>query len=349
MLLVGFLGFPLAVVFSLAFIANTSDDTWKAIGVALFFVIMHFSIKAGNYFDDKILNSGAKQAGRGKRIAKHKKRSSRGEYRYRGPEVERCPEHRWLFLVEKDGRHHCPECEKSYSAQDLGWEADATLGYLNKKGVEKKFNVLWNSIVPKGNSISVRVMPTFQRITLRRDRLIADKKVRYRNFRGEEKEFEILASSMRPKGAHFNVWVAPTFERIALHRDRILEQSDMAVAPATPALVESKEPEPVIINEPMPVVGMEPDPPIEVAESAPETAPSTDTVDVVITGAGTSTYDANKAVQDLKPGISYFDAYNLLRDFPKVAFENLPPAEAETIKARLEAAECSVELRPHSS
>lgn len=274
---------------------------------------------------------------------------SRVEYRYRGPEAERCPEHRWFFLVEKDGRHHCPACEKSYTAEDLGWEADAALGYRNHEGEEKVFNALWDSIVPKGNSISVRVMPTFQRITLRRDRLMADKRVRYRNFRGEEKEFEVLASSMRPKGAHFNVWVAPTFQRIALHRNRILGHSDMAVVSATPSRVEITEPEPVIINELKPVVGIETESPVETTESVLETAPATDTVDVVIIGAGISTYDANKAIQDLKPGISYFDVYNLLRDFPQVAFENVPLADAESIKTRLEAAECTIELRPHGS
>ena len=60
-----------------------------------------------------------------------------------------------------------------------------------------------------------------------------------------------------------------------------------------------------------------------------------------------STYNANKVLQELKPGVGYFDIGKLLRDFPQVAFENLPPEEAEANKAKLEATECTVELRPH--
>jgi ribosomal protein L7/L12 len=47
--------------------------------------------------------------------------------------------------------------------------------------------------------------------------------------------------------------------------------------------------------------------------------------------------------------MKFYDLYKLLRDFPQVAFENLSPQEAETNKAKLEAAGCTVELRPHNS
>ena len=77
--------------------------------------------------------------------------------------------------------------------------------------------------------------------------------------------------------------------------------------------------------------------------------PELATMDVVITGSGMSTYNANKLLQELKPGVSYFDISKLLRDFPKVACENLPPEEAEAIKTRLEAAKCTVELRANGS
>ena len=72
-------------------------------------------------------------------------------------------------------------------------------------------------------------------------------------------------------------------------------------------------------------------------------------MDVVITGCGISTYNANKLLQELKPGVGYFDISKLLRDFPQVVFENLPPEEAEAIKARLEAAGCTIETQPHGS
>ena len=78
-----------------------------------------------------------------------------------------------------------------------------------------------------------------------------------------------------------------------------------------------------------------------VTESKPE--PESATMDVTITGCGLRTHDALKVLQELKPGMSYFDVSKLMRDFPQVAFENLPSAEAETIKARLEAAGCTVD------
>ena len=87
--------------------------------------------------------------------------------------------------------------------------------------------------------------------------------------------------------------------------------------------------------------------PAEVVAPKPMVAES-GTMDVVITGCGMSTSDANKVIKELKPGVSSFDIYNLLKDFPQVAFENLSPEEAEAIKARLEAANCTVELPPHS-
>ena len=77
--------------------------------------------------------------------------------------------------------------------------------------------------------------------------------------------------------------------------------------------------------------------------------PELATVDVVIIGSGMSTYNANKLLQELKPGVGYFDISKLLRDFPQVVFENLPPEEAEGIKAQLEAAGCTIETQPHGS
>jgi len=86
------------------------------------------------------------------------------------------------------------------------------------------------------------------------------------------------------------------------------------------------------------------------SQAEPEpTAAKSATMDVVITGCGISTYDAQKILQELNPGTSYFEIYKLLRDFPQVASENLPPKEAEEIKTKLEAANCTVELRTHGS
>ncbi|MBC8326023.1 MAG: ribosomal protein L7/L12 [Verrucomicrobia subdivision 3 bacterium] len=249
-------------------------------------------------------------------------------FRYRGPEAERCPECAYLFLVEQNEKQHCPYCKQDFTPQQLGWSGDAAIGYRNHEGEHKVFNAVWNSITSKGNTISVRVEPTFQRITLTRERMIADKAIRYRNFRGEEKEFEALACSMQPSNAHMNVWVAPTFTRIALKQDNILEQRDLQTAapplteePITPVLEEPVEPEPEPVT----------------------TEPAT--VNVVITAIGMTSYEATKVLQAARPDLGAFDVYGMLRDFPKVAAENLPRAEAEKIKQDLESAGCTVELK----
>ncbi len=250
------------------------------------------------------------------------------QYRYRGPEAERCPGCQFLFLVDQGETQHCPGCNEDYTPQQLGWSGDAAIGYRNHEGEHKVFNAVWDSITQKRNTISVRVEPTFQRITLTRERIIADKAIRYRNFRGEEKEFEALACSMQPSNAHMNVWVAPTFTRIALKQDNILEQRDLQTA-APPV---TEEPIAPVLEEPV-----EPEPEQEATEPA--------TVNVVVTAIGMTSYEATKVLQAARPDLGTFDVYGLLRDFPKSVAENLPRAEAEKLKQELEAAGCTVELK----
>ena len=72
-------------------------------------------------------------------------------------------------------------------------------------------------------------------------------------------------------------------------------------------------------------------------------------VDIVVTGCGISTYDADKVLKEYMPDSGIFDRYKLLKNFPQVAFSNKSPEEAEVIKTKLEAAHCTVELRPHGS
>jgi ribosomal protein L7/L12 len=243
--------------------------------------------------------------------------------------------------VEQNEKQHCPYCKKDFTPQQLGWSGDAAIGYRNHEGEHKVFKAVWDSITSKGNTISVRVEPTFQRITLTRERIIADKAIRYRNFRGEEKEFEALACSMQPSNAHVNVWVAPTFTRIALKQENILEQRDLQTAAPTvteePIAPVSEEPE------------AQPEQPIQPKEPVkPEPEPVTTepaTVNVVITAIGMTSYEATKVLQSARPNLGTFAVYGLLRDFPKVVVENLPRAEAEKIKQELEDAGCTVELK----
>ena len=400
-------GGPFACAVSAVLIFKSSNTVVQALGVVVFFVIIHYSIKVGNYCDEhnqsthrpkrkrrweqsvtgppnisiRYRNSkGVEKTFEGWRktievtgnhmnilVAPDKVRIALNQdrilnqdelgplpepgkdfeegsdydyslFRYRGPEAERCPECAYLFLVEQNGKQHCPYCKKDFTPQQLGWSGDATIGYRNHEGEHKVFNAVWNSITSKGNTISIRVEPTFQRITLTRERIIADKAIRYRNFRGEEKEFEALACSMQPSNAHVNVWVAPTFTRIALKQENILEQRDLQTA-APPV---TEEPIAPVSEEPE----AQPEQPSQPKEPEPEpvtTEPAT--VNVVITAIGMTSYEATKVLQSARPNLGTFAVYGLLRDFPKVVVENIPRAEAEKIKQELEAAGCTVELQ----
>jgi len=426
-----FIGVPLACTVSGVMFAETSDDVWRAIAVILFCVILHYSIKVGNYFDEQ--NNSVQSPKRKRKRNWQKKitgptdisiryQNSKGEvktfegwrqsievtgnhmnivvapdkvrvalnqdrilnqdeldalpalpaqaddspdyskFRYRGPEAERCPECAYLFLVEQNEKQHCPYCKKDFTPQQLGWSGDAAIGYRNHEGEHKVFNAVWNSMTSKGlgSTISVRVEPTFQRITLTRNRIVADKAIRYRNFRGEEKEFEALACSMQPSNAHINVWVAPTFTRIALKKENILGQRDLQTAaptvteePITPVLQESQTELLALLKTRAstitPVVeGSEaqPEQPKEPVKPEPEpvtTEPAT--VNVVVTAIGMTSYEATKVLQAARPNLGAFAVYGLLRDFPKVVVENLPRAKAEKIKQELEDAGCTVELK----
>ena len=426
-----FIGVPLACTVSGVMFAETSDDVWRAIAVILFCVILHYSIKLGNYFDEQ--NNSVQSPKRKRKRNWQKKitgptdisiryQNSKGEvktfegwrqsievtgnhmnivvapdkvrvalnqdrilnqdeldalpalpaqaddspdyskFRYRGPEAERCPECAYLFLVEQNEKQHCPYCKKDFTPQQLGWSGDAAIGYRNREGEYKVFKAVWDSItsVGFGTTFSVRVEPTFQRITLTRNRIVADKAIRYRNFRGEEKEFEALACSMQPSNAHVNVWVAPTFTRIALKKENILEQRDLQTAaptvteePIAPVLEESQTELLALLKTRAstitPVVeGSEAQPEQLKEPVKPEPEPVTTepaTVNVVITAIGMTSYEATKVLQAARPNLGAFAVYGLLRDFPKVVVENLPPAKAEKIKQELEDAGCTVELK----
>ena len=426
-----FIGVPLACTVSGVMFAETSDDVWRAIAVILFCVILHYSIKVGNYFDE---HNNSVQSPKRKRKRNWQKKitgptdisiryqNSKGEvktfegwrqsievtgnhmnivvapdkvrialnqdrilnqdeldalpalpaqadespdyskFRYRGPEAERCPECAYLFLVEQNEKQHCPYCKKDFTPQQLDWSGDAAIGYRNREGEYKVFNAVWNSMTSKGlgSTISIRVEPTFQRITLTRSRILADKAIRYRNFRGEEKEFEALACSMQPSNAHVNVWVAPTFTRIALKQENILEQRDLKTAvppvtdePIAPVLEESQAGLLALLKTRAstitPVVeGSEaqPEQPKEPVKPEPEPVTAEPaTVNVVITAIGMTSYEATKVLQAARPNLGAFAVYNLLRDFPKVVVENLQRAKAEKIKQELENAGCTVELK----
>ncbi len=290
---------------------------------------------------DRILNQdGLKAVLNGKnsqtaKPVKYEKSTETVRYRYYGPEVERCPGCRLLFLVEKNGKFHCARCRRAFTPKDLGWRVDGKINYQNHEGVHKVFDVLWGSAKSKKGNLSVRVAPTFQRINLSHKHIQPDKALLYRNHLGEEKEFLTLGFTMKPKNAHINLWVAPTYTRIALRKDRILEEKELTHT-ASPDQMPGAAPETSTPEEPT-------DPSTR-SESKEKTKTTPSRVDLIITGCGLSTYEATKVLQKTRPDLGTFDVYGLLRDFPKVVAENLSREEADILKRELEEAGCTVEL-----
>ena len=220
--------------------------------------------------------------------------------------------------------------------------------YLNYAGELKQFIGDPKSIVRKGNHFSIRVAPSFKRISLNRSKTRILKGVpapaqlpseplpvqtttsdtsiiQYTNFEGVKKDFTIITGVIDDKGDYVRVRVSPTFKYITLKRTRIGNPEALFDSNNTGA-TESAPAEPV-------------------SEPQPETpAQPSGTVNVVITGCSLATYDATKIVREIRPDLSTFEIYNLLRDFPQFVAENVEPDKAASYKKQLEDAGCTVEL-----
>jgi large subunit ribosomal protein L7/L12 len=244
--------------------------------------------------------------------------------------------------------------------------------YLNYAGELKQFIGDPKSIVRKGNHFSIRVAPSFKRISLNRSKTrilkgipapaqlpseplpvqttTSDTSViQYTNWQGEQKDFTIITGVIDDKGDFVRVRVSPSFKYITLKRTRIgnpkaLFDSNNTDEPTTAPAEPVSEPQPV--DEPT-TAPAEPVPePQPVDEPQPETpAQPPGTVNVVITGCGLATYDASKTVKEIRPDLGTFDVFNLLRDFPQTVVENVEPDKAAAYKKQLEDAGCTVELK----
>ncbi len=221
--------------------------------------------------------------------------------------------------------------------------------YLNYAGELKQFIGDPKSIVRKGNHFSVRVAPTFKRISLDRSKTrilkgvpapavmpaeplpvrttTADTSIiQYTNWEGIHKEFKIITGVVDDKGDYVRVRVSPTFKYITLKRTRIgnpealFEATTTALAPE-PEVAPTPGPEPVA------------------------TPAAAGTASIVITGCGLATYDATHVLREMRPDLGTFDLYKLVRNFPQTVAENLPLETAEDFKKRLEDAGCTVELK----
>lgn len=256
----------------------------------------------------------------------------------------------------KQRKRKRPRKKKEY--QPPAADGMIVIEYLNYAGELKQFIGDPKSIVRKGNHFSVRVAPTFKRISLDRSKTrilkgvpapavlpaeplpvrttTADTSIiKYTNWEGINKEFKIITGVVDDKGDYVRVRVSPTFKYITLKRTRIGNPEALfdATTTAPPA-------------EPAPVA----EPTAHTLEAVPESEPAvapapTGTVNIVLTGCSLGTYDATQVLREIRPDLGTFDLYKLVRNFPQTVAENVPIEEAEAFKKRLEDAGCTVELK----
>ena len=256
----------------------------------------------------------------------------------------------------KQRKRKRPRKKKEY--QPPAADGMIVIEYLNYAGELKQFIGDPKSIVRKGNHFSVRVAPTFKRISLDRSKTrilkgvptpavlpaeplpvrttTADTSIiKYTNWEGINKEFKIITGVVDDKGDYVRVRVSPTFKYITLKRTRIGNPEALFESTAgTPApTVETAQ------------VAPEPEVQPEVQSEEPSTPAPTGTVNIVLTGCGLGTYDATKVLKELQPDMGTFDLYGKLRDFPQTVAENVPIGKAEEFKKRFEDAGCTVELK----
>ena len=244
-----------------------------------------------------------------------------------------------------DSPDNSPKKKKTY--QPPSSDKTIVIESLNYAGDLKQFIGDPKSIRRKGNHFSVRVAPTFKRISLNRSKTRILKGVaapaqlpkeplpvqtttsdtsiiHYTNWQGVQKEFKIITGVVDDKGDFVRVRVSPTFQYITLKRTRI----------GNPEALFEKTPgqEPATPHEPQPVA----------EEPAPNTSGQ---VSLIITSCGLGTYDATKIIQEIRPELGTFETYQLMRDFPNKIADNLEPDAAAQFKKRLEDAGCTVEIK----
>jgi len=250
-------------------------------------------------------------------------------------------------------RKRKPKKKKEY--QPPAANGTIVIEYLNYAGELKQFIGDPKSIVRRGNHFSVRVAPTFTRISLDRSKTrilkgvpapavlpseplpvrttTADTSIiRYTNWEGINKEFKIITGVVDDKGDYVRVRVSPTFKYITLKRTRIGNPEALFDATTTAPPREAAS-------------AAEPEAAPEATSEAPAASAPAGTVNLILTSCGMATYDATHVLREIRPDLGTFDLYGMLRNFPQTVAENLPLETAENFKKRLEDAGCTVELK----
>lgn len=70
-----------------------------------------------------------------------------------------------------------------------------------------------------------------------------------------------------------------------------------------------------------------------------------DGTNLVLLQVGPNFYRIKKIIAEIRPELSTFDIYEMLKHPPQTVAENLPASTAVTMQQRLEQAECSVQLQ----
>ena len=171
--------------------------------------------------------------------------------------------------------------------------------------------------------------------------------IRYVNRAGKEREFWMDRNSIYCKRDYLVGETAPSYELVTLDIRKIKNAEIVE-----PLIFPNTKPQTILPRDtqlPGHEEGTEDASSIEKEDSSTETGPvipspppSSQGVNVIITGCGLSTFKAYKIIQSIRPNLGAFGVYKLLQQFPKTAVENITPERAEEIKQQLEDAGCTV-------
>ena len=301
------IGGPLACTISGATISASDNIVVQAIGLIVFFVIMRYSIKLGNYFDDH--NQSATLPTLPKPLGK------RVTLQY----INASGEHRKAYVDSGSAvRNHNKVKVNLWNRTDkmeLVFERIKNPEVIGLSENPQNENEVVGRECPNCSNGKVRAWKGEMRCwncghVLKEENILEQRDL-------ESDSPPIIEEPIAP------VLEEPQAQLLALLRTRA-----STIAP----VVEEPEAQPEQPKEPL-----EPKP-------EPVTTEPT-TVNVVVTAIGITSSEATKVLQKARPDLGTFDVYGLLRDFPKSVAENLPRDEAEKIKQELEAAGCTVELK----
>lgn len=89
----------------------------------------------------------------------------------------------------------------------------------------------------------------------------------------------------------------------------------------------------------------EPQKPIEVFDPEPVGSSEESTYTLTLNTPGPNYYRIKKIIAEIRPDLSTFEIYEMLKQAPQTVAEHVPAATAQLFQQKLEAAECQIQLR----